>query len=278
VICFMFPGQPLTHDATLPADGDVTEIATLTRDRVGLDLASFSWSGEQHTEQVGLQVYGVAMSLHRHRRLLAEGVRPSVIAEHSMGIYAALAASGSISEGDALEMAFRVGKCMEKSFRDREFVLGCVVGMTAEQVTVLAGEAAVFIANCNTSHHFLLAGGRYEMESTVAEALRQGAFSAKLFPCDAPLHTPLLAEAERELTAVFSDYRYQAPAIPLMNHIDQGFLTAAEIPAFLMAELTETVQWERTYHSLKVFGATRFVEVGAGDALKKFNRWIESQA
>ena len=80
MICFLFPGQPLTHDTTLPGDDDFAEIASLTRDRSGLDLASFTWKGDAHTEQVGLQVYGVAMSLYRHRRLLAEGVKPSVIA------------------------------------------------------------------------------------------------------------------------------------------------------------------------------------------------------
>jgi malonyl CoA-acyl carrier protein transacylase len=62
-----------------------------------------------------------------------------------------------------------------------------------------------------------------------------------------------------------------------MNHIGQEFLAAAEIPAFLMRELTETVHWEETYLALKRFGANRFVEAGAGDSLKKYNRWIESR-
>jgi malonyl CoA-acyl carrier protein transacylase len=278
MLCFMFPGQPLGHDAALPDDADFAEIAALTRDRTGFDPVSFAWNGEAYTEQVALQLYGVAMSLHRHRRLLADGDRPVVIAEHSMGIYASLAASGSISEGDALEIAFRAGDAMERRFRGREYALGCVVGMAADQVRGLAREGSVFLANHNTSHHVLLAGGRREMEATLGEAQRQGAFSVNLFPCDAPLHTPLLAEAEDELTALFRDYRYGDPAVPLMNHIDQRFLTPREIPGFLMRELTEAVQWERTYLGLKASGITRFVEVGVGDALKKFNRWIESRA
>ncbi|HEX9079667.1 MAG TPA: acyltransferase domain-containing protein, partial [Desulfuromonadaceae bacterium] len=229
-------------------------------------------------EQVALQVYGVAASLCHARRLRREGVKPAVAAEHSMGIYAALAACGSVGEGDALEMAFRVGVCMEERFRGRSYALGCVVGLTAEKVAVLAAEGGVFLANHNTSHHFLLAGERHAMEHTLAEALGQGAFSARLFSCDAPLHTPLLAEAEGELTALFRDYRYAEPAVPLMNHIDQEFLTAAEIPGFLMRELTGTVQWEKTCRALRRLGVTRFVEVGAGDSLKKYNRWIESRS
>ncbi|MDR3578791.1 MAG: acyltransferase domain-containing protein [Oryzomonas sp.] len=275
--CFMFPGQPLIHDATLPGDADFDEIVALTRTHTGMDLSAFTWAGEAHSEQVALQVYGVAVSLYRHRCLRAEGMKPAVAAEHSMGVYAALAACGSINEAEALEIAFRVGVSMERRFHGRDYALGCVVGLTAEKLAVLAAEGMVFLANHNTSHHFLLAGGRHEMEATIGQALASGAFSAKIFPCDAPLHTPLLAEAEGELAAIFRDYRYHEPAIPLMNHIDQEFLTAAEIPAFLMRELTETVHWERTYRALQRFGATRFVEVGAGDSLKKYNRWIESR-
>jgi malonyl CoA-acyl carrier protein transacylase len=275
--CFMFPGQPLTHDATLPGDADFSEIVALTRTHTGLDLSAFTWGAGTHSEQVGLQVYGVALSLYRHRCLRLEGMKPAVAAEHSMGVYAALAACGSIGEGEALEIAFRVGACMEHRFRGRDYALGCLVGLTAETLAVLAAEGAIYLANHNTSHHFLLAGGRREMEETLGRALASGAFSAKIFPCDAPLHTPLMAEAEGELAAIFSDYRYREPACPLMNHIDQEFLTAAEIPAFLLRELTETVRWEATYRALKQFGATRFVEVGAGDSLKKYNRWIESR-
>lgn len=278
MICFMFPGQPLFHDAALPADDDFTAVAEQTRARTGLDLSTFTWRGEAYSVQVGLQVFGVAMSLYRRRRLSTEGVRPGVAAEHSMGIYAAIAACGSISEGDALEIAFRVGACMEKRFRAGEYALGCVVGLTAEKVTALAAEGEVFLANRNTSHHFLLAGKRREMEGALGEALKQGAFSAKIFSCDAPLHTPLLLEAEEELKDIFNDYRYAEPAVPLMNHIDQEFLTAEEIPAFLMRELTETVNWEETFRALKSFGATRFIEVGAGESLRKYNRWIESRS
>jgi malonyl CoA-acyl carrier protein transacylase len=277
MICFMFPGQPLSHDATLPGDADFAEIVALTRAHTGLDLSACTRAGEAHSEQVALQVYGVAVSLYRNRCLRAEGMKPAVAAEHSMGIYAALAACGSINEGEALELAFRVGVCMERRFQGQDHALGCVVGLTAEKLVVLAAEGAVFLANHNTSHHFLLSGGRREMEATLDQVLAAGAFSAKIFPCDAPLHTPLLAEAEGELTVIFRDYRYHEPAIPLMNHIDQEFLTAAEIPAFLMRELTETVHWEQTYRALLKFGAARFVEVGGGDSLKKYNRWIESR-
>ena len=276
--CFMFPGQPLFHNAQMPEDADFIEIAELTRQRTGLNLHDFNLPGKEWTESVMLQVYGVAMSLYRARRFRREGVKADLIAEHSMGIYPALAVSGSISEGDALELTCRVGCCMTGMGKSREYALGCIVGLTLEPVLSIAENNGVYPANLNTSRHFLLSGERRNMEAAEVEALAHGAFSVKLFTCDAPLHTPLMAEVEAEMQQVFSGYRYLEPTVPLLNHIDQDFLSAADIPEFMMRELEMPVYWEKCYKALKKAGAGTFLEVGAGDSLKKYNRWIESEA
>lgn len=276
MICFMFPGQPLAHDGALPDDADFAEIARLTRERTGLDLASFSWSGVPATEHVALQVYGTAMSLYRHRHL-RQGQQPAIIAEHSMGIYAAMAASGAVTEGVALELVWRIGARMAAMGRGREYALGCATGLTGAPLLAIAENCGVYLANRNTSRHFLLAGERHAIECAMAEALAAGAFSARTVPCDAPLHTPLLEEISGELREMVRDYRFAEPALPLMSHIDQDFLTAADLPEFLVRELCLPVDWEKTYLALRAAGVTVFTEVGAGDALRKYNRWIASE-
>jgi [acyl-carrier-protein] S-malonyltransferase len=275
--CFMFPGQPLFHNAQLPEDADFTEIAELTRQRTGFNLHDFTLPGKEWTESVMLQVYGVAMSLYRARRFRREGVTASLLAEHSMGIYPALAVSGSLSEGDALELTCRSGCCMSGMGKEREYALGCIVGLTLEPVLSIAENNGVFPANLNTSRHFLLSGERRNMEAVEVEALAHGAFSVKLFPCDAPLHTPLMADLEVAMRQIFSEYNYLEPTVPLLNHIDQDFLSAADIPEFMMRELELPVYWEKCYKALKKAGAAKFWEVGVGDSLKKYNRWIESE-
>jgi [acyl-carrier-protein] S-malonyltransferase len=276
--CFMFPGQPLFRNAEMPDDADFQEIAEMTRRRAQLDLHDFTWLAEESSENVKLQIYGVAMSLYSTRLLHRQGTRPDLIAEHSMGIYSSLAACGSISEEDALEMTFRVGQTMARMGKTAEYALGCIVGLTQERILSISQNNGVYPANLNTSRHYLLSGDRRKMESADAEALAAGAFSAKLFPCDAPLHTPLMAAIEKDLTEIFSDYSYLEPTVPLMNHIDQDYLAAHEIAGFLMHELTLPVYWEKSYKALKKAGAAKFFEVGAGDSLKKYNRWIESES
>lgn len=276
--CFMFPGQPLSHSGAIPEDDDFQYIARLAQERAGLNLNGFAWTGHQATESVALQVYGVAMSLYRARLLSRQGIKPRFIAEHSMGIYPALAASGAVPEGDALELTARIGRCMSVMSDTAGYALGCIVGLTAETVLAIAENNGVFLANHNTSRHFLLSGERRNIECMDAEALGCGAFSVKLFPCDAPLHTPLMESISARLREIIAEYRYGEPSVPLMNHIDQNFLTAADVPDFLLRELLQPVYWERSYLALREAGVTRYHEVGAGDALKKYNRWIESEA
>lgn len=277
MICFMFPGQPLAHDFTVPADADFDAIARLTRERTGLDLATFAWYREPSTEQVALQIYGTAMSLYRNRHLRQQGQQPAIIAEHSMGIYAAMAACGAIPEEATLELTWRIGVCMARMGRGREYALGCATGLTRAPLLAIAENCGVYLANQNTSRHFLMAGERHGIECAMAEAQAGGAFSVRTVPCDAPLHTPLLEEVEGELREIVGDYRYAEPGLPLMDHIDQEYLTAAELPGFLVRELCRPVDWEKTYLALRRTGVNHFTEVGAGNALRKYNRWIASE-
>jgi [acyl-carrier-protein] S-malonyltransferase len=275
--CFMFPGQPLSGDAALPDDDDFAGIAELVRREAHFDLASFAWLDAQGTDQVKLHLLGVSRSLHLLRQLQRQGVQPGLVAQHSMGIYPALVACGSLPEAQAIEITWRVGSCLAQMARMRDYALGCVIGLTLEQLQAVADNNRVHLANHNTSHHFLLSGGREEMTQAMAEALENGAFSARSFDCDAPLHSPLLAELEPELISIFADYRYAEPALPLMDHLDQNYLAAADLPRFMLRELQQPVYWERTYRALCAAGVTAFFEVGEGTSLKKYNRWIEAE-
>lgn len=274
---WLFPGQPLQREQ-LPPDEDAAAIVQLCRERCSYDLLTDQPLADiplsRHTR---LQVFGVALSLYRARRLRAEGIQPGLIAEHSLGIYAALAAGGSICEGDALELAHRIGAAMADAFRDREYALGCPIGLTADPVEAAARNNGVWVANYNTSRHFLLAGEKAGVEAALAECQAAGAFSVSSFDCEAPLHTPLMAELKGQLAAIVADYRFAEPAVPLMEHISQSFLTAADIPPFLVDELQQPVFWERTWKRLGSLGFSRSVEVGSGRALTKFNRWIDSE-
>ncbi|MEI6209131.1 MAG: acyltransferase domain-containing protein [Desulfuromonadales bacterium] len=278
MICWMFPGQPLRHDQPFPVTPGTEEIIALCRTATGLDPVTWQDDGILSGEHVRLQIYGTAFSLLRARLHKAADQSPGVVLEHSMGIYAALAACGAISEHDALEMTARVGITLAKMSQHGSYALGCIIGLAQEPVEAIASGHGVYVANYNTSSHFLLAGERSRILPAMEECGAAGAFSVSVFDCDAPLHTPLVEEVAAELGQVFSDYRYAEPQVPLLEHITQEQLSVSRVPGFLLDELLRPVWWQHSYAAARRLGAARFVEVGAGTALTKFNRWIDSES
>jgi malonyl CoA-acyl carrier protein transacylase len=275
--CWMFPGQPIAFDGMPHDDGDFQEIARLCRDTTGFNPLDDGKDVSGLSESVRLQLYGTCVSLLRNSQLTLQGRLPELIAEHSMGIYPALAAAGSIDNATALALTGRIGVAMAQMGRLQEYALGSVIGLPVEALETITAGNGVHIANHNTSRHFLLAGERMRVEAALREAEACGAFSARAFPCDAPLHTPLIAEIAPELQRIVADYCYHEPRIPIIEHIGQTTLTAARIPGFLVDELHCPVYWGATYRYLCSQGVTRFQEVGVGSALAKFNRWIDSE-
>jgi len=277
MICWMFPGQPIAFADMPHDDADFQDIARLCRDTTGFNPLDDAITASDLSESVRLQLFGACVSLYRINRLTVQGIAPDLLAEHSMGIYPALAASGSIDRATALALTWRVGVCMAQMGRQRAYALGSVIGLPVEPLETIAASNGVHIANHNTSRHFLLAGEHIRVGAALLEAEAGGAFSVRSFPCDAPLHTPLIAEIAAELQRVVADYSFREPRIPLIEHIGQTTLTAARIPGFLVDELCRPVYWGATYRHLRSRGVTRFQEVGIGSALAKFNRWIDSE-
>jgi [acyl-carrier-protein] S-malonyltransferase len=277
MICFMFPGQPLACETSIPDDADFALVAGLVRRIAHLDLLTFQWLDGEGSDHLKLQLFGVAQSLFHLRRLRRGGVSPDMVAQHSMGIYSALAACHSLPEPEVIEITWRIGSALARMGQSQQYALGCVIGLTLDPVLALAANNRIHLANHNTSRHFLLAGRSEDVATAMIEAVAMGAFSTRTFGCDAPLHTPLMLPMEEELREIFADYRYLDPACPLVDHLDQNYLCGADIPEFMRRELCHPVYWERSYRTLRAAGVTRFVEVGAGASLKKYNRWIEGE-
>jgi malonyl CoA-acyl carrier protein transacylase len=254
------------------------DVADLCQSVSGFNPLSGEQTGAELSDSIRLQLFGTTMSLYRNelQQHHHRSGPPPIVAEHSMGIYPALAASGSIDKSTALELTVRIGTCLASMGKKCEYALGSVIGLSLELLESVASNNHVQIANYNTSRHFLLAGEWDRICSATVEAEAIGSFSVGVFPCNAPLHTHQITDVESDLRAIVADYSFRDPVFPLMNHLDQCFLKTDDIPDFLVMELCRPVFWEKTYCALKQHGVSHFIELGAGQSLTKFNRWIDS--
>ena len=275
----MFPGQPLSYPEFPVQDPVFDSIVSLCAATTGFDLLNpvGAHGSSQLSSSVKLQLCGVAMSLYHLNRRKLSGEMPDLVCEHSLGIYAALAACGSLDDSAALELAGRIGTRIAQFGEGCNYAFGSVVGLTEAPLAAIAQNNAVFIVNFNTSRHFLMCGKRESIDCAVAEAQSAGAFSVTVFACDAPLHTPFIEEIVGDLEQIVREFKYFSPRVPLVDHLAQRQLKAADIPLFLVDELCRPVYWDKTFRSIRNMGVNAFVEVGAGQSLTKFNRWIDSE-
>jgi malonyl CoA-acyl carrier protein transacylase len=285
---FCFPGQirdriiledhhPLKKD---PHFREWTEKASrLTQ----FDLLQFSFKEEERDIgfNLKLQISTYLLSMIHFYRLRAAGWVPDVLAEHSMGIYAALAASGAITFEEGLFITESIGRLLEKEGSLHRGGLASVLGLTLEEIGKICSDLNGYhlsIANYNGSMHYVLSGEEQGVEKAISLALSRKAISASRLPFHTALHSPSLLSLKKEIQDILKEIEIRPPQFPVLNHWTVKPLEREEIKDFLCLEIGQPVYWDRCVERLIQEGVTQFIEVGQETTLIKLIRWIHREA
>jgi malonyl CoA-acyl carrier protein transacylase len=198
---------------------------------------------------------------------------PDVLAEHSMGIYAALAASEAITFEEGLFITESIGRLLEREGSLNRGGLASVIGLTLEEIGRICSDLNghhLSIANYNGSMHYVLSGEEEGVEKAISLALSRKAISASRLPFRTALHSPSLLSLKEEIQNILKDIEICQPKFPLLNHWTVKLLKREEIKDFLCLEIGQPVYWDRCVE--------RFIEVGQEATLAKLIRWIHRGA
>ncbi len=283
---FCFPGQlhekPILKDHPLREDPYFKELFTKALRQTKFDLLNFSFGDEEEEEDLGvkLQVLTYLLSMVHFHRLRAAGWIPDVFAEHSMGIYSALAASEAISFEEGLFITEAVGRLLEREGAIRRGGMASIIGLPLEEIQKICQDLNGFqlsIANYNGSMHFVLSGEERGVEKAISLALSRKAVSATRLAFNAALHSPSLYSLREEIMAILQEIKVQSLKVPILNHWTIKPLRREEIKDFLSQEIGRPVYWIRCVEKLLEEGFTRFIEVGHEATLTKLMRWIDRE-
>jgi malonyl CoA-acyl carrier protein transacylase len=287
-IAFCFPGQlreklileenhPLRED---PHFKDWTERASQFNK---FDLINFCFRGEKREVGIDLklQISTYVLSMIHFYRLQAAGWVPDILAEHSMGIYAALAASEAVTFEEGLFITESIGRLLEREGTLRRGGLASIIGLPLREVKKICHDLnghALSIANYNGSMHFVLSGEEEGVEKAISLALSRKAISASRLPFNTALHSPSLLSLRESIQNVLEEIEIRPPKFPILNHWTVSLLKAEEIKDFLSQEIGRPVYWDRCVERLIQEGVTQFIEVGHETTLTKLIRWIHREA
>ena len=287
-IAFCFPGQlrerlileenhPLRED---PHFKKSTERASKLNK---FDLVNFCFKGEE--KEVGfdlkLQISTYLLSMIHFYRLRATGWVPDILAEHSMGIYAALAASEAVTFEEGLFITESIGRLLEREGTLRRGGLASIIGLPLGEIEKICCDLnghRLCIANYNGSMQFVLSGEEAGVEKAIALALSRKAVSASRLPFNTALHSPSLLSVREEIQGILREIEIRTPKFPILNHWTVMPLKREEIKDFLSQEIGQPVYWDRCVKKLIHEGVTQFIEVGQEATLTKLIRWIHRDA
>jgi [acyl-carrier-protein] S-malonyltransferase len=268
--------------ADLLTDPEVAELCDRCGSAAGIDLRHLVTAADDdelrltQNAQPALCFVGIGLTVLLRRR----GIEPSGAAGHSVGEYAALAASGAIGAPEVIRAVVDRGKAMAEAAPAGTNSMAAVLGLQSQAVEVaLAGMNDAWPANYNTPTQTVIAGTIAGLEAATKRLQAAGAKRVIPLNVSAAFHTPLMAPAAERLRAALDRIEWRAPRIPVMaNLTGRPHLGGDRIPQVMEMQLRSPVRWSACVLMLVEMGCDTFIEVGPKRALTGMMRELAPSA
>jgi [acyl-carrier-protein] S-malonyltransferase len=249
-----------------PGQGTVGEgIAGAARD------AALDYIGD---EAVPYQLSVFAGSVDLLYRLRGVGIEADLVAGHSLGEYAAAHAAGSVGLADGVRLVAERDRLMSEAARQNPGGMVALIGADPDDVAGAAEETGgiVVAANFNTPRQTVVSGQVDALEE-VAERVRGRKVRLDV---SGAFHSPLMAEAAREMAELLGEVDLEEPEIPMIGATDGALLTTAEkVREALRNQMLSPVRWVAVVERLLDLGVREIFEAGEDGTLTRMLRDFE---
>jgi len=286
---FIFPGQGAQYAGMgrelFGNHAEAREVFEEADRVLGFSLAGLCFNGPEEDLKVteNTQPAILAVSVAACRVLQAKGLRPSVVAGHSLGEYSALVAAGAMTFNDAVALVRRRGRYMQEAVPAGAGAMAALLGIELPAVQSVCERAAqgqvVAPANLNSQTQVVIAGHQEAVERAVTLAKESGAKRAIMLQVSAPFHCALLKPAEERLGPELDACAFADPQIPVVTNVDaQPAMTAATARDALKRQVSRPVRWQESVQWMLGEGVNTFVELGPGKILSGLVRAADKSA
>ncbi|MCE3268387.1 MAG: malonyl CoA-acyl carrier protein transacylase [Burkholderiales bacterium] len=210
-----------------------------------------------------------------------KGVKPTVMAGHSLGEWTALVASGVILFSDALKLVKLRALAMQEAVPIGEGAMGAVLGLDDETVIKVCAEVehssgeVVAGVNFNSPGQVVIAGTKKAVDLALIALKENGAKKVQLLPISVPAHSKLMLPASKKLASALASVEFRAPQIKVLHNYDTGsYNDVVLIKEALVKQLYSPVLWSRTINKIVDMNINQILECGPGKVLSGLNKRI----
>jgi [acyl-carrier-protein] S-malonyltransferase len=205
-------------------------------------------------------------------------IDPVVALGHSLGEFSALVAVGALQFADAVRIVRLRGQAMQESVPPGHGAMAAVIGLAADEVEALCGEAAqgrvVAPANLNGGGQIVVAGHADAVERVIALAKSRKA-KAIVLSVSAPFHCALMQPAAERLAEAMVGIEIGAFAAPVITNVEAAPNDdRTRVFDLLVRQVTHRVRWEESVQAAVALGAEAALELGHGKVLAGLLRRI----
>lgn len=284
---FVFPGQGSQSLGMLSELHSESDVVRGTFEEASEALSFNLWNlvanGPEEelnrTDNTQPALLAASVAIWRHY-LAQNGIRPDMMAGHSLGEYSALTCAGVVSFADALQMVKARGEFMQSAVPQGVGSMAAIIGLEDDKVIQACSEAAqsevVSAVNFNSPGQVVIAGNKDAVDRASALCKEFGAKRALPLAVSVPSHCALMKPAAEQLAERLANTQFNAPELPVINNVDVNIETDPQkIKDALVRQLYCPVRWTETVQKMASESVTMLVECGPGKVLTGLTKRID---
>ena len=281
-VAFCFPGQgsvePGMGREIAEAISEARAVYTRGSAAANLDLERlcFRADADELLDTAVQQPALVATSLAVLAAIRTIGIEPDYVIGHSVGEFSALAACGSMTDEEAIELVRERGIAMAEAAARHPGSMAAILGLEDEVVETLCRKIlGVWPANYNCPGQIVVSGENAAVDECCELAQEAGARRAVKLKVSGAFHSPLVARAADRLRPAIDKVKFQEPVAPFMSTVTARLESAQRIGPLLVDQLTAPVRFTQAASELMREGVRTFVEIGPGNVLSGLVKRID---
>lgn len=281
---FVFPGQGAQFVGMAKEFHEIPKYKSYFKranSRLGYDLERIMLEGPSEELK---QTYNTQPAILLHSILAyaffyeQSGIRPELVAGHSLGEFSALVTAGVLDWLDALYLVHKRGEFMVKASRGNPYKMAAILGLEPKIIKEACEETRgiVIPANFNTPQQTVISGEKSAVERAMQRCENEGAKRIVPLNVGGAFHSPLIKKSAEWLHDEMKSLNFDRAKIPVIsNYTAKPEIEPEEIIVNLKNQIISPVRWVECVKYMTSHNITTVIEFGPKNIITRMIRSID---